>query len=60
MPKKPTRKKSIQKPKKRGKISIDKITEKDLQIPADDLKKVKGGMISRRPKPRPPLVPIPK
>jgi len=53
---KPTRKKD-QKPGKHGKISIDKIVEKDLEIPADDLKRVKGGMISRI---KPKLVPIPR
>ncbi len=61
MPTKP-RKKSVQKPKKRGKASIDKIAEKDLKIPAEDLRKVKGGMLAKKPKKkplRPPLVPIP-
>jgi hypothetical protein len=55
MPTEPTKKRD-QKPGKRGKISIDRIVEKDLEIPADVAKNIKGG----RRKLRPPLVPIPR
>ena len=55
-------KKSDQKPGKRRKISLDRIVEKDLELPADALKNVKGGLYpmkslckGRTPK----LVPIP-
>jgi len=59
MPAKPTRNK-VQKPAKRRKITLDQIVEKDLEVPDETLKKVKGGGKSickgwRCPK----LVPIP-